>query len=305
MPIGDFYDVTWGSVRLWCSSITTDNSRTQVVHELAEGDDHPVQDRGLAPRRVQCSLLFVEMPSEQTSALDRLLSFKAQVDDGEIRLFTHPIDGGYYANVEAFSYTLDEDGNCSDASCTFIKSAVAEGPVPAGSGTTAVAGEESVAARSAAFDAAIDAVNIESTIGDDAIAATEAWSSVDIVPTRQVIVDVAGLSTALSTLIEVEGLENDLKLFEAYKASIFLGASIRAAALAALAETPKLTAIRIAESISVWALCRRIYGGAETEVRSRQVLALNDIRTPGWIATGSVVTIPVPTRSTTPTRRVV
>ncbi len=305
MAVGDFYDVTWGSVRLWCSAITTENGRTQVVHELAEGDDHPVQDRGLAPRRVSCSLLFVEMPAEQSPAIDRFLAFKAQVDGGETFLFTHPIDGGYYANVEGFSYTLDEDSNIADVSCTFIKSGAAEAPIAAGAGTASVAGEDAVAARADDFAAELDAVGISSTIGEDAVAATVAWSDADTVPTRQVIVDVAELSNRLATMIEDEGLETDIRLFGAYKASIFMGQSIRAAALAALADTPKLTAIRVAEPVSLLGLCRRVYGGAEAETRTRQVLALNDIRSPGWIARGTILTIPVPPRTgaSQPSRR--
>jgi hypothetical protein len=297
MAVGDFYDVTWGNVRLWCSSITTDNSRTQVIHELAEGSEHPVQDRGLAPRKVSCSLLFVEMPTESTSAIDRFLAFKAQVDGGEQFLFTHPIDGGYYANVEKFDYTLDEDSNIEGASCTFIKAGTAESPLAAGAGTGNSAGADAVSARAEDFDDELEAVGLSSDVGSDAVDRQEEWSTADSVPTRQVIVDVADLSNRLSTLISDEGLEFDLKLFGAYKASIFLGDAIRAAALAALAETPKLTAILIGESVSVWVLCRRIYGGVDTESRVRQVLALNDIRTPAWIDRGSVVVVPIPTRA--------
>src|SRR5687768_8464981 len=135
MPAETFNDVIWGSVRLWCASITTSNGRNIVVHELAEGDDHPTQDRGLAVRRTTCELLFVEMPSEKTSALERLRAFLAQIEDGEELLFSHPIDDPYFARVEDFHYTLDDDGNVSDASCVFVKSGEAEAPSPAGAGS--------------------------------------------------------------------------------------------------------------------------------------------------------------------------
>ncbi len=292
MPVGQFYDVTWGAARLWCGRISTTGGRTQVVHELAEGDDHPVQDRGLAVRRVTCEILFVEMPREATPPLERFLAFKRQVDDGERLLFTHPIDGQFYVNVEGFDYDLDEDGNVVGATAVFIRSADAEGPTPAGSGTQPAAGEDAVAASAAEHTTELEAVGMTSDIGERAVAAQESWGDATTVPTRQVIVDVASLSDEISVLLE--DLETDLALFAAYKATIFLAASIRAAALAALAETPKVTAIRIGGTVSLLALCVRIYGGSDANDRVRQILALNDIRTPAWLTPGSVIVIPVP-----------
>lgn len=297
MAVGEFNDVTWGSVRLWCSRLSTTNGRSIVVHELAEGDDHPTQDRGLAPRRVSCDLLFIEMPSEPTAPLARFQAFKAQVDDGEQLLFSHPIDPPFYARVEDFTYDIDEDGNFASVTCTFIKSGEAEAPRAAGAGATAAAGEDAIAARAAEFDAEIDAVGIESTLGDDAIAAQGVWAEAESVPTRQIIVDVAGLSARMSAFIEDEQLEHDLALFAVFRASILLGAAIRAAALAALAETPRLTAVLVATPISLLALCVRMYGGLEAEDRTRQVLALNDLRSPAWIDPGTIVMMPVPSRS--------
>ncbi len=298
MPIGDFYDVTWGPVRLWCAEITTDNGRTQVIHELAEGDEHPTQDRGKTPGApVDCELLWVEMPREAKPPLDRFRAFKKLVDDGEgPLLFMHPIDGAYYASVGAFKYTLDEDGNVSSCSVTFIRSAPAEAPITVGSGVSIIAGEAAIAARADELNAALESVDIESTIAADAKAAQASWQEADDVPTRQVIVDVADLSNELSNLIEGKGLENDLAYWDAYKAAIMMGDAIRSAALAALAETPKVTSILIREPISLLALCVRLYGGAEAEDRVRQVMSLNDIRTPGWIPTGTLITIPVPPR---------
>ncbi len=298
MATGDFYDVTWGSVRLWCASIQSDNSRTQVIHELAEGDEHPTQDRGLTPGRpVTCDLLWVDMPNEAKPPLERFLAFKGLIDRGEgPLLFVHPIDGAYYANASQFVYTIDEDGNIAECSVTFIRTAPAEAPTAVGSGTSIRAGEAAVEARATELDEELEAVGAESTIGADAIAAQENWQSSDTTSARQVIIDVASLSTSIESLISDEGLEDDLALFRAYKAAIMMGDAIRGAALAALSETPKLTSILIREPISLLALCVKAYGGAEAEDRVREILGLNDIRNPAWIATGTLVTIPVPTR---------
>lgn len=293
-----FYDVTYGSIRLWCESVSTDNSRTQVVHELAEGDEHPVQDRGRKPGRpVTCELLWIEMPSEADPPQERFLRFKALADAGPEagpQLFVHPVDGAYYANVENFNYTIDEDENISQCSVTFIHAADISQPLAAGAGASIRSGEQSVEDAATSLDDTLIEVGIDSDVPSNAIAAASSWADSEAVPTRQVIVDVAELSTQLASLIEDEGLEDDLALWDAYKQTIELGAAVRAAALAALAETPKLTGIYVADSISLLALCVRLYGGGEAEDRARQIAELNDIRTPAWVASGSVVMIPVP-----------
>lgn len=300
MPAGEFYDVTWGTVRLWCARIESDNSRTVLVHELAEGNLHPTQRRGRKPgSRTRCELLFVEMPREPRSALDRFLAFKAQADSEKSFRFTHPIEGPYDAEIEDFSYVIDEDGNFESCSCTFIKAAPATAILTPSSGGSARSGEDAVAARAEELATELDAVGIENDVVERAPLAVAAWADADEVPTRQVIVDVAELSRDVAALIEDERLEHDVRLFGAYRAAIMLGSSIRAAALSALAETPKLTAVRINAPMSLLALCVRIYGGAEAEARQRQILALNDIRTPGWLPEGFVLTVPVPSVAAT------
>lgn len=294
MPIGEFHDCTWGSVRLWCARIDTDNSRTIVVHELADGDEHPTQDRGLAPRRVTCELLFVEMPRESTAPLERFLAFKSQVDDGEPLVFQHPLGEAYYARIEEFNYTLDEDGNLESCTATFIRAYDGDDPIPAGTGVSSSAGGSLLTARADEFAEDLEAVGISSSAGTDAVAYQDAWSESDEVPTRDVLVNTSEISGRLGSLIEDEGLEDDLELFAAYRSTIMLGAAMRAAALSALSETPKVTAVRVSRPVSLLALARSIYGGAEAEDRVRQILSLNSVRHPAWIEEGTVLMIPVP-----------
>lgn len=300
------YDVTWGRVRLWCARIATIGAgRTQVVHELAETQkgEHPVQDRGPSPRSWRCEVLFVEMPAEPRPPAERFAEFLQQIEDGERLLFVHPLEGAHYVNAGDATYTLDEDGNLENgtASIEFHRSADVETPILAGAETSIAAGQQRLEASAGVFADALADVDIDSDITDRAVAAQAAWEDAadedGAVPTRQVIADLAGLSNDLNTLIEEEGLENDLDLWDAFKAAIMFGAALRAAALAAMSEAPKVTAIRIGEPMSVLALAVRLYGGAEAEDRVRQILALNTIATPAWIPAGSVITVPVPRSS--------
>lgn len=294
--MADYFDITWGRIRLWCSSITTDNSRTQVVHELASGDDHPVQDRGRVPRKATCSLLFIEMPTEVLSFRDRFEEFAAQVDRGDVELFTHPINGSYFVHVENFTYDIDEDGNISNAVAVFIAAAEIQDLYPAQLGSAASTGIDSVGARADALSDALADFEIESTVAEDAKASSAAWIDSDTITTRDITVDISETADAIDALITDAGLQDDLLLWPAYQAAVLLNAAYRSAADAATSETPSIFFMLISTPTSVLALVTRVYGGAESTMRERQFRSLNDMRSPGGLI-DSGETVAMPARS--------
>lgn len=291
--MADFFDITWGRIRVWCSTVSTDNSRTQVVHELSSGDDHPIQDRGRVARKVTCALLFVEMPNEPLLPQDRLEDFIAQVDRGSVELFTHPLAGSYLVHVENFTYDLDEDGNVENATCTFIAAGELEESYLIQGRTSPITGVGDVSSRADALADALADFELESTIPTEAKKTSDGWLTTADVPIRDVLVGAATVSTALDALIVDEGLESNLDLWPVYQATVLLAASFRQAADAAVSETPSIFFMRIASPTSVLALVTRVYGGAESEARDRQVRALNDLRSPGGlIEAGVTVAMP-------------
>ncbi len=281
------YQITWGRFTLWCSAVSTENSRTVIVHEVASGDIHPLQDQGLGPIRTRCSLIFDDMTGETVPPIQRFREFKrAAVDVGGTALFTHPIDGRFVARVGQFSYEIDDDGNVS-AAAEFIKDAELTAVMPAGAGVAGVTGAGSVSAAAAELDTALEDIDIESDIAADAVAAQDAWTAgEEQVSTRQILVDAARLSNDIAALIADEGLEDDLAKYEAYHAAIMLGEAVRAAALAATAETSSVFVVHLVKPTSLLALCASLYGGAEAEDRARQIEALNDIRRAAWLDVG-------------------
>jgi hypothetical protein len=128
----------------------------------------------------------------------------------------------------------------------------------------------------------------------DARIAVANWSEGEI-STRQIMIDAARISTNIATMIEVGGLELDLALWPAFRAAIMLGDAVRAAAVAATSEVPSVFVMRIQERTALLPLAARVYGGAEAIDRARQIAALNDISTPGWLSPGDYL---VPTRLT-------
>lgn len=294
MAAEDLYEVSWGSVRLFCAEIDSDNSRTLVIHDLAAGDDHPTSDRGAGQRPVRCSLLFDEFPGETTTALDRLLLFKRQVDEqtdaSDGLLFVHPIDGPYFAKVGEFTYRIDDSSNVVDATCTFYRVGQIVAALSPGLATVPSVGLDAVAARADELNALLEdsvrpselaAVGLPTDFVTTAAALPTAWLEDGDIPTRDILADVARVTDQLNVLTSI--LEDDLALFEAWQGTMLFGAAFRAAAVAATSETPSVFTMRIGTPCSVLALVTRVYGGADSEDRERQVRGLNDIRTPGGL----------------------
>lgn len=302
MATNTFVQSSWGRLRLWLGTTETDNSRTIVVHDLSSGDHHPTRDQGLATRRVRASLLFDEFDGESETPTARFRAFKAAVDAGVEAIFTHPIGESFLATVGPFNYTLEPGFDYpTTVTVEFIPVDEVEPISPAGAGTSGVAGEGAVNARADELDAFLnefldfgEASSV--TVTSDARAAAAAWNEGESVPTRQILVDTADISDKLATMIDDLGLEDDLALFDVFRASIMFGESVRAAALAATSEVPAVFVLRVMTVVAILPLMAKIYGGSEAEERARQVNELNDIVTPGWFGPGELL-CPVKSRA--------
>lgn len=316
MARAPLYLASWGTIRLFASDIHTDNGRTQVVHDLASGDQHPVQDRGLRVKRARVSLLFDEFQGAEEPAV-AFARFKAAVDAGRRLVFTHPLEEqSYIASVGEFEHQID-GSNVITATAEFIAEEDVESVSPSGAAASGVAGELSVLQTSHALDEELRALDIETStrtsldplsdeevrefladpscpVTDDARASVTSWTTGESVATRQVLVDAARISEKIAALIEINQLEFDLALWPAFRASILLGESVRSAAISVTSETPSVFVMRIETTTALLPLAARIYGGAAAQDRARQIAALNDISTPAWLHPGDYV---MPTRS--------
>lgn len=129
-----------------------------------------------------------------------------------------------------------------------------------------------------------------SSVTLDARVSVARWSQVDVT-THDVLIDAARISANLSILIDL--LRDDLSLWPAFRATIMLGDSVRAAALAATSETPTVFTMRVRDRTALLPLAARLYGGASAIDRVRQIQSLNAIATPGWLEPGDY-TMPTP-----------
>lgn len=278
--IGELYDTMWGDIRLWCSSMSTENGRAQVIHRPAtttSASDFEVSDRGPDPRRVVCQLLFDFMTNDSTPPLDRFKAFKAQVDSGSEEVFTHPIEGSFFVHVEAFTYEIDEDSNIASASVTFIASGLISPISPARNASAALAGDDSVITHADLLADLMADNDISSTVPVDAKAAIASWDTGDAVPTRTILQDAQALDAQITALIDGSQLDADLALWDTYQEAIQLQAAIRDAALAATSETETIFFLKVTVDVSVLALMVQVYGGAAASTKERQFRSLNDV----------------------------
>lgn len=294
----ELFEASYGTIRLFAAEVETDNGRDQVIHPLARGDAHPLQDRGLKPRISTLQLIFDDMQGEPVSGIRRFRQFKEIVDSGDMpQLYRHPIDGSYNASVGDFTYRIS-DSSVVTATVQFIADDDVKpiSPTSASSGTATAEGAVDQAV--ATFAKSMLDVGIDTDLGDQAAAAQDRWlgtgdDGADPVPTRQVLVDVAQLITGLEVLIVDAGMEDDLQLWPALRDTLLLMEAVRGAALAATSDSAAQFTVRIGEaSRSLLALCVSVYGAAQAEDRMRQVSSLNDISTVAWIDPGTQLVMP-------------
>jgi len=396
MPLVDFLQGTatlssasWGRIRLFCEKVTTDGSRTQVVHDLSSGDAHPVQDRGRRARRVRCKLQFDDFPGAPgpREAADAM---EAAVASGATAMFQHPTLGRFEASIGEFISTIDEHSVIS-ADAEFIQEDADQAVTPTGAASSGTSGESSVSAAATSLDtelsnmgklkmsgatlssllplssptnlsfgfdasiaitASVDVsvdvsasiavsaaasvaanasaaatatasatasatVSATASVSVDASAALSAAATADAsaglfaavsvdarvsvsawasgaVSTRQILIDASRISDNIATMIDLGEFESDLQLWPAFRTAIMLGDAVRNAAIAATSETPSTFTMRVLSPVALLPLAARVYGGADALDRTRQIEALNDIATPGWLVPGDYL---LPTRT--------
>lgn len=284
----------WGGLRLWAQSGDVDVSRTLTPHELAQGDRHPLHDAGLSARPLRLSLLFDQFAGEAMSPEDRLQRLLELHRSGREYMFSHPIEGNFLAKIGALTYRHDDDSVIT-AEATFYPTDEDQPVSPAGAGMPAIAGEANVESAADDLDDLLadlepsDLADAGGAITDAARTAVEAWSLADEVPTRQIMTDVAAISSSIADLQTTYELEDDLALFDVWLASVMLGEAVRAAAVGATSEVESVFTVRIVEPVVLLALSAQIYGGRAAETKERQIREMNGLRSSAWIGPGEFV----------------
>jgi cell division septum initiation protein DivIVA len=151
--VTDLIECRWGKIRMFVGEVHTDSGRTQVVHELSSGDEHPVQDRGLRIRRTRVKIQFDDFPG-QLSPVDAALALERAKNTGQTAIFQHPLLGRYLASIGEYNSTIDESSVVS-AEAEFIQEAPDIAVTPTGAASSGTSGEASVTAAASTLDNAL------------------------------------------------------------------------------------------------------------------------------------------------------
>lgn len=147
--LSELFLCSWGDIQLFVEEIEWDAGQTQVIHELAVGDVHPVQPRGAHLRTATLKLLFDDFDGARETGYQAFRRFERSVQ--ERRIFTHPMDGSYFARIGDFKPTIDKN-SVVNATCEIIPDGDVVPVSPAGAGTSGISGESSVAAAGDAMN---------------------------------------------------------------------------------------------------------------------------------------------------------
>jgi hypothetical protein len=149
---GELYLCAWGDIRLYASKCNWNAGNTLVVHDLASGNAHPVQDRGDKANRTKLTVQFDDFPDATVTGAQAYRALRDAARRHERRLFIHPMDGAFFALVGDFDPAIDES-SVTTAEIEFVFDGDSDVVVqPAGIGTSAAAGEGAVSAAADALD---------------------------------------------------------------------------------------------------------------------------------------------------------
>lgn len=282
---------SFGDVPILIASIETERGRDIVVHSPSSGDHHSLSDRGRRALVVRCEILFVDQPGLEPY-LERRDRFLRIAESGEPQIFTHPIDGAYVARAENVSESASSDQRSVRISCTFLQDSETQRVFPMGAGGSAAAGVESVTVAAAAADQALVEVGLSSSAPATCVAAVTAWESMDDIDANEVMLKVASVTHEIDESISQLELRSSLDYWTSYQQLILLRYQVVRAAELFTSSVEQVFDVHITTPRPLRAICAEIYGAAEAEERTAQVVKLNRLRTPARVPANTTLKFP-------------
>jgi hypothetical protein len=274
---GDFYEASYGGVRLWISQIQTDEGRSLIEHTPATGDEFALQDRGANNKIANVSLIFeAKMRGDKLTAIERLNLLRAEIDD-KPRMFRHPILGSYLARAGNFKHSAAAGISITGEMTIYPETNADTLPQGESFGIFG-SGVGSIAASAPAAKTALDQVGFDSSIIDETEKTVESWTNGETVNTKQITEQSDSLKSRLREV--ASSLENDIELWESYTAVVQLIDDLSSTGDELTASSAASFAMRLGEPVAARALLASVYGADEAESKYDSFLAMNDVDNP-------------------------
>lgn len=291
-----YFEASYGGIRIDIDTLSDEGGRAIAVQELTRGDGAVLQDRGRRLRRTHAQLLFFHLGGDDDHR-ERFLAFKALAEADGPQLLVHPIDGAYEARVDDLRYSLDADNlDAIPVAVTFLEEETPVGMAinRAGAGVARSAGLAAVEVSAAKLEDELAARGASSDAPAAALAEAQRWATAATVSAREVSLGLRSVTARIAADVDRLGVATDLEAYPLWQELTRLhDVMVRAAASVTVA-TSRRFSITVVEATPLRVICARTYGGAEAEDRYRQILELNDLRHPGAVPGGTVLSAPAP-----------
>lgn len=291
----NFFACAWGKVRLWLTSIETDEGRDVAVQQFTRGNVPHLNDSGDVPKIARCELLLEhDMLGETKSPREKIEDIRLLKLTGKPQLFTHPLYGTYLAYLQDFRYAVDECGNFT-GSVSFVAAEEVDAVTVDPIGVSLDVAADSIAVRNQELLDELESVDLSSDVPDKATAAAATFDS-DSATARDKLVALSSTTDRMWEEIEEKQLAADVALYPLLRTYVMLGEAIRAGADTSLGDLGAYMTIKISEPTSLRRLMADLYGASEAEARRQEAIESNDIRTPARMPAGTTLRLRQPAR---------
>jgi hypothetical protein len=276
------FEASFAGVGLDVVSFGAPRSRRLDTMTPERGDGAETFDRGQV---VRIDRLTVAILGDADAVRDGLRTLSALVDTGDVRRFVHPIDGEWDARLEIF------DPQIAPGSVQVSLTIVQFTELPTAERNKQNPDEE-VTARDVIIDAQIADNQLELLGLDDisissAVAAATEWTEDTPASERSEFID----QLRFNLTPTIDALKNSTQ----YQALL----SVRRSIATAQRWSDTLSSggwrfgeVRVADAVSLFSVLNSIYGSRTTRDIFSQVQALNSIRDPTQLITGTLLELP-------------
>lgn len=262
--------------------------RALVEHKYPHRDGADTEDMGAEARTTSLRLCFFPHAKRPDPYGDFLRLVKLK-DQGKPQKFTHPLTGTYDARVREFSFTVDPaQRDTIMVTMTVIEHSTVRAVFEAAEGSPLLSGVEEVTAASANLSAALEAEELESTVGDECVEEVSTWAEDDL-GVRDINLSVVALSNRISEETDRLDLATDIKRWPVLKAMHHLHHNVVRAAAVITARSPRFVEIRVDMTAPLLVIAARYYGASEAGDRAEQLSKLNVVRNPARVEAGTIL----------------
>lgn len=280
------FRASWGGLPL--NVLRGDDELNEVLakHRYPHVDGANSENLGEDRRETECEIVF--FGEGHLAALDEFVRLKRQ---HRPQTFVHPLTGQYQAEVERFRFSWEASTrDWIQVSCTFVEATTEVAVFEVSDSRDAFAGREDVEQSAFDADTALSDLGKSTSLTSRAIETATTWSEIDLTA-NQIEVQLGELADRLQDEIEALDILGDVDGYLAVIAMQSLFASLRRAADAAIADSPRLATTTVDGDSGLLAVLSGLYGASEALDRFDRILRLNRIKNPAVIPSGTVLVI--------------